>query len=153
MSPGYALDEWRSLALLSEELGGAAELVRGIHGGMRGYMPGRGRLDWMWRGLKRISERWGERAYAAQQEAISDARGDSEWIDKHETEIFEHQAVAVLARGLNDVEKAERLLSSDRATAERVRELRDELRRAVRPDPAARSTTHWVALSHAVSHD
>jgi hypothetical protein len=127
MSPDYALDEWRSLALLAEELGRGGELVRGIHRGMRVYMPGRERLDWIARTLIRMSQRWEARGVAARLDAIKDAGEDPAWIEDHEAKIGEHLAVTVLARGLNDVAKAEKLLWRDRATAESIRELRERL--------------------------
>lgn len=127
LEPGYALDEWWALASLSEELERAAELLDGIRRGLRGTMPGGERIGWMTRSLARMSDRWRRRADAARLDAITDYGRDPDWIERQEGRIGEHLAVAVLARGLNDVEKAERFLSRDTATAQRIRNLREQL--------------------------
>jgi hypothetical protein len=125
MDPGYALGEWQGLASLAEELGKAAEQVRGIHGRL-GRVNVLG-IERIWRRLERMSQRWEQRAEAARRDAITDAGGDSGWIEAHDAKIGEALAISALARGLNDVEKAERLLWRDSATAERIREWRVKL--------------------------
>lgn len=140
MDPGYALGEWQGLASLAEELGRAAEQVRGIHGRLRRVnVLG---IERIWRSLERMSKRWEQRAEAARRDAITDAGGDPDWIETHEAKIDEDLAVSALARGLNDVEKAERFLWRDSATAERIRERRvklDELYAEIRQRDPTRS--------------
>ncbi len=127
MEPGFALEEWRELAYLADDLRRTGELASGITRSLRGYIPGAARINRTATTLTRMSQRWEKRAGAARSDAIRDANGDSDWIERHEAAMDEDQALASLARCLKDLQRAAGLLGTDPATAERVRELRSQL--------------------------
>lgn len=77
--------------------------------------------------LARMSRRWEKRANTARSNAGRDHAEDPGWVEKRQARIDENLAVSALARGLNDVETAERLLWRDEATAQGIRRLKSEL--------------------------
>jgi len=116
--PGFALDEWRALESLADDLDRASEHVKRVGQGLQGWMPGGTRISGMASTLARMSIRWEHRAAKAKEDAIRDEAntgafkdgGAHDWIERQEIKISEEKAVTVMARALNELEAAERLL-------------------------------------------
>ena len=100
--------------------------------------------------LARMSRRWEKRANTARSNAGRDHAEDPGWVEKRQARIDENLAVSALARGLNDVETAERLLWRDEATARASEDSRANL--TLCTPRFTNATRCGASSSHAVSH-
>lgn len=125
MEPGFALDEWRELTVLAEDLRQLSEHVdalrRSMGPGLRS-VP----LERYARTLKRMGGRWQKRAEIAKRDAIKDASANFEWVEARETTINEDLAVSFLSGAANELREAEKWLGRDPQTQTRVNALREE---------------------------
>lgn len=126
MDPGFAVDEWRELKALSEDLRDLSEQLDGLRRGMR---PGlrSGPIERYARTLRRMSKRWDERAEIAKEDAIRDHKGDYDWQEAKETVIDEDIAVSYLSGAVAELRSAERRLWRDEQTKDRLQQLRQDI--------------------------
>jgi hypothetical protein len=155
MEPGTAVEEWRELATLAEDLGELSKHLDGLRQGMAPDLRS-GPLDRYARSLRRMSDRWKKRAEIARTDAIRDAkevfgwttRDEAvDWIMAREAVIDEDLGVASLCGAVAQLKEAERWLSRDGDSRQRVKALREEIEAIALEvngrDPARRLRAEW----------